>query len=122
MSHHHTSVADFLTGKTDLAKTLFHHFEEEYRKIGPITMYPAKTMIGIDNGTKRIAWVTQLGKNFIHVVFPFTQSYPDNFCFHKIAVVPGNIKQHNHHFRMCATDDINDEVKHYMKMAYHLEK
>jgi hypothetical protein len=74
-------------------------------------------MIGIANDKKRIAWITQLGKNFIHVVFPFKQPYPDNLCFQKIAQVPGDAHQFNHHFRMYNTEDVNDEVKKFMKMA-----
>lgn len=75
-------------------------------------------MIGISNGHKRIAWITHIGKNFIHVVFPFTQPYPNNLCFIKIAQVPGDNKQFNHHFRMLHKEDINEEVKHYMKLTY----
>lgn len=74
-------------------------------------------MIGLDNGTKRIAYITQLGKNFIHVVFPFKQGYFDNMCFTKIAQVPGQ-QQFNHHFRMLNLDDVNDEVMNFMRLAY----
>jgi hypothetical protein len=75
-------------------------------------------MIGIANSKKRIAWVTQLGKNFIHVVFPFPEAYTDNLCFQKIAEVPGDIKQFNHHFRMLYSQDLNDEVLGFMKRAF----
>ncbi|MEO8861596.1 MAG: hypothetical protein ABI358_09245, partial [Ginsengibacter sp.] len=95
----------------------FHHFINEYQKLGMITLHPAKTMIGISNGKKRIAWITQLGKNFIHIVFPFKKSYPDNLCFQKIAQVPGDTNQFNHHFRMLYTEDVNDEVISFMKIA-----
>ena len=74
-------------------------------------------MIGISNTHKRIAWVTQSGKNFIHVVFPFRQAYPDNLCFQKIAQVPGQ-QQFNHHLRMLNKDDLNGEVMRFMKMAF----
>lgn len=69
-------------------------------------------MIGISNSHKRIAWITQLGKNFIYMVFPFPQPHYNNLCFVKIAQVPGYQKQFNHHFRMLFTIDINDEVKY----------
>lgn len=75
-------------------------------------------MIGISNGHKRIAWITQLGKNFMHVVFPFKEPHPDNLCFIKIAQVPGDQKQFNHHFRMLYTTDVNEEVQYYMHLAY----
>ena len=74
-------------------------------------------MIGIDNGHKRVAWITQLGKNFIHIVFPFKKEYPDNLCFQKIAQVPGDAHQFNHHYRMYDVEDVNEEVLQYMLMA-----
>jgi hypothetical protein len=110
----------FLKGKSEQTLALFHHFIKEYQRIGEITVHPAKTMIGIATTRKRIAYITQLGKNFIHVVFPFEQPYPDNLCFQKIANVPGDAKQHNHHLRILSKDDINDEVKKFMKLAYAL--
>ncbi|MDQ6902295.1 MAG: DUF5655 domain-containing protein [Bacteroidota bacterium] len=111
------TVGDFLKGKSDHTINLFHHFINEYQKLGMITLHPAKTMIGISNGKKRFAWITQLGKNFIHIVFPFKKSYPDNLCFQKIAQVPGDSNQFNHHFRMLYTEDINEEVISFMKKA-----
>jgi uncharacterized protein DUF5655 len=111
------TIQDFLKGKTDRTLELYHHFINEYKKLGAVTLHPAKTMIGIANDKKRIAWITQLGKNFIHVVFPFKQPYPDNLSFQKIAQVPGDARQFNHHFRMYYTEDVNDEVIKFMKMA-----
>jgi hypothetical protein len=111
------TIQDFLKGKTDRTLELYHHFINEYKKLGAVTLHPAKTMIGIANDKKRIVWITQLGKNFIHVVFPFKQPFPDNLCFQKIAQVPGDAHQFNHHFRMYYTEDVNDEVKKFMKMA-----
>lgn len=111
------TVEDFLKGKSTQTIDLFHHFINESQKLGLITLHPAKTMIGISNGKKKIAWITQLGKNFIHVVFPFKKSYPDNLCFQKIAQVPGDNQQFNHHFRMLYKEDVNDEVISFMKMA-----
>ena len=110
-------LAAFLTGKSEHTLLLFDHFVEQYKTLGNITLHPAKTMIGVSNGHKRVAWITQLGKNFIHVVFPFKKEYPDNLCFQKIAQVPGDM-QFNHHFRMLQKDDVNDEVLEFMKLAY----
>src|SRR6478609_9326804 len=114
------SLDDFLDGKSEMTMELFHHFVEEYKKIGKVTVLPAKTMIGIATDRKRIAYITQLGKNFIHVVFPFEKPHIDNLCFQKIAQVPGDDKQYNHHFRMLAKEDLNKEVKKFMKLAYEL--
>lgn len=111
------TLSSFLDGKSAHTLALFHHFVDAFTQLAPITLHPAKTMIGISNGSKRIAWITALGKNFIHVVFPFPQSYPDNLCFIKIAQVPGT-QQYNHHFRMLQLDDVTDEVKAFMQRAW----
>ena len=108
---------DFLKGKSDYTVALFNHFVKEFKKVGKVTVEPAKTMIGIASPRKRIVYVTQLGKNFIHVVFPFKKAYPDNLCIQKIAQVPGD-EQYNHHFRMLSVEDVNTEVKKFMKVAY----
>ena len=113
------TIADFLQGKSEVTEELFHHFITEFKKIGDINVYPAKTMIGIATARRKIAYVTQFGRNFIHVTFPFEKSYPENLCFQKIAQVPGQ-NQFNHHFRMLTKEDVNDEVKKYMKLAYML--
>ena len=113
-------VADFLSGKSDHTVALFNYFVQQYRLIGDITLQPAKTMIGIATPRMRITYITQLGKNFIHVVFPFQQPFPDNLCFQKIAQVPGDAKQINHHFRMYLEEDINEEVQNFMQLAFTL--
>ncbi len=111
-------LSAFLFGKSEQTLILFKHFVNEYQKIAPVTLHPAKTMIGIANDHRRIAWVTQLGRNFVHIVFPFKQEYPDNLCFQKIAQVPGDAHQFNHHFRMYNAKDVNEEVLGFMQMAY----
>ena len=111
------TLDDFLQGRSPHTQALFEHFIKEFKGVGKITIQPAKTMIGIANDHKRIAYVTQLGKNFLHVVFPFKQPYPENLCFQKIAQVPGE-QQFNHHFRMMLPADVNTELKKFMKLAY----
>jgi len=107
----------FLTGKSEHTLALFHHFVSEYENLGNIVLHPAKSMIGVGVPERRIAWITQLGKNFIHVVFPFKERYADNLVFTKIAQVPGQ-QQFNHHFRMLQTYDVNEELLGFMLMAY----
>ncbi|NIG54964.1 hypothetical protein [Chitinophaga sp. Cy-1792] len=113
-------IAHFFAGKPDITRDLFNFFISRYLQLGHICLVPTKTMIAVTAGTadsRRIAWVTQFGKNFIHVVFPFREEYADNLCFTKVGKVPGSATQYNHHFRMCFTDDVNDEVESYMKKA-----
>jgi hypothetical protein len=122
MSKHQSSdqnsLTAFLEKKSPPTLELFHHFVSEFQKIGDVSLHPAKTMIGVATPRKRIAWITQLGKNFVHVVFPFKEAHKDNLCFQKIAQVPGDASQFNHHFRMYAKEDINEEVKEFMLLAY----
>jgi hypothetical protein len=112
------TVQEFLSIKTPAALELYHHFINSFQQIGNVHLRPTKSMIGIANDDRRIAWITAIGKNFVHVVFPFQKPYNDNLCFQKIAQVPGDAKQFNHHFRMYAKEDINDEVKSFMKFAF----
>jgi hypothetical protein len=114
-------LSNFLINKPAYTLMLFHHFINEFENIGGITVEGTKTMIGISNVHKRIAWVTQLGKNFIHVVFPFKQPYEDNLCFQKVGQVPGQ-NQFNHHLRVLNIADINEEVLGFMRLAYDEEK
>lgn len=116
---HSSDIQHFLAGKSAHTLQLFDHFMECFASIGELKVEPTKTMIGISNGHKRIAWVTQLGKNFIHVVFPFDRMYEDNLCFQKMAQVPGS-NQFNHHLRILQTDDVNEEVMAFMRKAYKL--
>jgi len=109
--------ADFFADKSGHTAALYHHFIEQFNTVGSIKPEATKSMVGISNAHRRIAWVTQFGKNFIHIVFPFRQQHTYNLCFTKIAQVPGT-KQFNHHFRMLFTTDINDEVLGFMKLAY----
>jgi hypothetical protein len=119
MASDNNELDNFLSGKSEHALLLFRYFTDEFKKLGgDVSLHAAKTMIGISNSHKRVAWVTQLGKNFIHVVFPFKQSYPDNLCFIKIVQVPGESNQFNHHFRMNLKEDLNEEVLSFMKLAY----
>ncbi len=109
-------LSDFLAGKPETVISMFYHFIYSYRQVGAITIHPTKSMIAITAKT-RIAYVIKLGRNFVDIVFPFTQPYNDNLCFHKIAQVPGS-NQFNHHFRMMQEEDVNKEVLYYMKLAY----
>jgi hypothetical protein len=106
---------DFLKGKSEHTVSLFWHFVQCYKELGDVTIHPTKSMIAFAAKT-RFAYVIRLGKDFVDVVLPFSKPYNDNTCFHKIAQVPGS-EQYNHHLRLVSSDDINKEVKGFMKMA-----
>lgn len=110
-----TLLADFFKGKSAYTIELFRHFIKEYEQIGKFSVHTTKSMITLA-GKTGFAYVIQLGKNFIDIVFPFKLTYDDNLCFMKIKRVPGS-NDYNHHFRMYFKEDINEEVKHYMKLA-----
>jgi hypothetical protein len=109
------NLGDFLQGKSAHTVELFDHLVNEYLQMAPIKVYPTKSMIALGLRTN-FAYVTQLGKNFIDVVFPFKEIYADNLCFTKIKTVPGT-NDHNHYFRMYFKEDINEEVRGYMRKA-----
>lgn len=117
MTHSDPKIQAFINGKSKTTLELLAHFLEEFESLGEFNLYPTKTMIAISGTRKRIAWITQLGTDFVHVVFPFKQLYPDNTCFQKIGQVPGSSQQFNHHFRMYVKEDVNAEVKEFMKLA-----
>jgi hypothetical protein len=111
-----TTLEDFLLNKSEHTISLFWHFVRSFQKIGEVSIHPTKSMIAFAS-EKRIAYVIQLGKNFVDVVFAFDKPYADNLCFRKIAQVPGT-QQFNHHLRLMNKDDVNKEVLHFMKLAY----
>ncbi len=108
-------LGDFLNKKSEHTLSLFWHFISQYQLMGEITIHPTQSMIALAAKT-RIAYIIRLGKDFVDVVFPFSEPYNDNLCFHKIAQVPGT-SQYNHHLRITHKEDVNAEVKKFMKMA-----
>ncbi|WP_316829546.1 DUF5655 domain-containing protein [Pedobacter aquatilis] len=108
-------LSDFLNGKTEYALELFRFFVDEFSKVAEVNVRALKSMISIE-GRHNYVYITQLGKNFVHVVFHFKTPFEENLCFNKIAQVPGT-NQFNHHLRLYFKEDINDEVKAFMKLA-----
>lgn len=108
-------LSNFLNGKTEYSIELFRFFISKCNQIENIKVRPLKSMIGLEAQTT-FAYITRLGKNFIHIVMPFNRPFEDNFCFTKIARVPGTT-QYNHHLRIYNTADLNEEVFGFIKMA-----
>ena len=113
-------LEDYLEGKSDHVIDLFNYFVEELLKIGPFALHPSKSRIAFAADI-RFGYVHRLGKDFVDVVFQFRESFDDNFCFYKIANVPGS-NVYNHYIRLKHKDDINEEVTKYMKLAYDIGK
>ena len=108
-------LVKFTSGKSDVTLSLLSHFLNACSQQAAVSVSPAKTMISVGTGKGKV-WITQLGRNFVHIVFPFKEQYPDNLCFQKIAQVPGQ-NQYNHHFRMYSKEDLNEEVLSYLRKA-----
>lgn len=115
MTSEENHISDFLNGKTEHTLGLFRFFMEQLAEMGEIKLRSTKSMIAIESKIT-FAYVTQLGKNFVHIVIPFDQAYEDNLCFTKIAQVPGT-SQFNHHLRIFFPEDINEEVKSFLRLA-----
>lgn len=109
------TVDDFLQGKSEHTTELFHYFIDEYQKLGHFVLHPAKSRIAFAAKT-RFGYIHRLGKDFLDVVLTFDIPHEDNLCFYKIGEVPGG-KIYQHYLRILLKDDINDEVREFMKMA-----
>lgn len=109
------TVNDFLKGKSDLTISLFYTFIEEYRKLGEFALHPARSRIAFA-ARIRFGYIHRLGKDFLDVVLTFDRPYRDNLCFYRIGEVPGG-KIFQHYLRIYRSEDINQEVRKFMKMA-----
>ena len=109
------TVQDFLINKSPLTIELFHHFIDEYTKIGDFVLHPARSRIAFA-AKIRFGYIARLGRNFVDGALTFNRRYDDNLCFYRIGEVPGG-KYFQHYFRIFAKEDVNSELKSYMKMA-----
>lgn len=109
------TLDDFLEGKSEHTLDLFYHFIEEYRKIGDFVLHPAKSRIAFA-ARIRFGYIHRLGKDFVDVALTFNEAYSDNLCFYRIGEVPGG-KYFQHYLRILQKEDVNDEVRKFMKLA-----
>ena len=109
------TVEDFFVRKPIEMRLLFDYFISEYRQIGEFKLHPAKARIGFA-AQIRFGYLKYIGKDFIDIAFTFNKAYRDNLCFYRIGEVPGG-KYFQHYLRLMRKEDINEEVKIYMKMA-----
>jgi hypothetical protein len=108
-------VEDFTEGKSEQTIELFNYFIDEYRKLGEFVLHPAKSRIAFAAKT-RFGYINRLGKDFLDVVLTFDKPHTENFCFYRIGEVPGG-KIYQHYLRIFHKEDINEEVRQFMKMA-----
>lgn len=109
------TVDSFLEGKSEHTKELFYYFIDEYRKIGDFALHPARSRIAFAADI-RFGYIHRLGKDFLDVALTFNKPHLDNLCFYRIGEVPGG-KYYQHYLRLFRKEDVNEEVKTFMKMA-----
>lgn len=119
------TVDNFLANKTEKVIELYHYIISEFRKIGDFELHPAKTRIALNN-KMRFASINRLGRDCLGAHLVFNQRFDGTLCFHKIDEVTKTAFVH--HFKLCSKNDLTEELKKYMRMAYkigarkHLEK
>ena len=94
---------------------LFNFFLSEYRKIGPFKLHPVKTRIALLT-KMRFCSINKIRTDHIDIHLVLTGLYEDNTCFYKINNLANRFFVH--HARIYDKNDINDELKKYMAMAY----
>jgi hypothetical protein len=109
------TVGDFLEGKSAHTTELFHFFIDEYKKLGDFVLHPAKSRIAFA-AKIRFGYIHRLGKDFLDVVLTFDKPHSENLCFYRIGEVPGG-KYYQHYLRLLRKEDLNEEIKKYMKLA-----
>jgi hypothetical protein len=110
-------LSEFLSRKSAHSIALFTELVLAFEEIGATDFHAAKTMVCFKR-RRNFAYVIQFGKGFIDLLLPFKEPFEDNLCFRKITF-PGD-GQYNHHVRILAKEDINEEVRYYMKKAFDL--
>lgn len=109
------TVHDFLKGKSEDTIRLFYYIIEEYKKMGDFVLHPARSRIAFA-ARIRFGYIHRLGRDFVDVVLTFSKPYNENLCFYRIGEVPGG-KIFQHYLRVYKPEDLNDEVRMYMKKA-----
>lgn len=109
------TIESFLEGKSERAIAIYHYFIQEFSKMGDFRLHPTKHAIGFA-ARIRFGCVFRLGKDYVDILFSFDRRYDDNLCFHKIAPLADS-EFYNHYIRLYSEEDLNEEVRYYMKMA-----
>ena len=109
------TVNDFLRGKPAKSIELFNSFLSEYRRIGLFELHPVKTRVALLT-KMRFCAINKIGADHIDIHLVLTSLFKDASCFCKIDNLANRFFVH--HVRLYDNDDITDELKKYMTMAY----
>jgi hypothetical protein len=108
------SVKQFLEGKSNNAILLFERFSALIHECGPVKLAPAKTRIGFQ--VRMIfAAVNKLSDQGLdaHIVLTRRLQSPR---FKRIDTM--SPKCYVHHFKIASVDEIDEEVKKWLREAY----
>ncbi|MFI5140022.1 MAG: hypothetical protein ACHQIM_19540 [Sphingobacteriales bacterium] len=109
------TVDDFLKDKTTESINLFNFFLAAYKDIGPFELHPVKTRVALLT-KMRFCSINKVGADHIDIHLVLTSLFDDSLCFYKIDNLANRFFVH--HARLYHQDDINDELRKYMIMAY----
>jgi hypothetical protein len=109
------TVDDFIAGKQAKSVELFNLFLEEYKKIGPFELHPVKTRVALLT-KMRFCSINKIGTDYIDIHLALTSLFENTSCFYKIDNLANRFFVH--HARLYNGDDITDELRKYMVLAY----
>ena len=108
------SVKDYLSGKSQHAVTLFEHFVALVHDCGPVQIAPAKTRIGFQ--VRMIfAAVNKLSDRGLEAHVVLTRRLA---CSRFTRIETMTPKCHVHHFRIESVDELDEQVKSWLREAY----
>ncbi|TAK52498.1 MAG: hypothetical protein EPO24_15205 [Bacteroidetes bacterium] len=112
------TVKEFFNGKPKEMYALYKYYLHEFKKFGPVIVHPVKTRIAFMVEV-RFSGVTRVGKNFLASGLWLTEPHP-NKKFSRIEKIADNC--YLHRFKLYRKEDIDDELRAFMRMAYAVGK
>jgi hypothetical protein len=108
------TVDSFLKGKSKQAITFYNGFVDAVRECGRVTLAPAKTRVGFQVRMifAAVNKVSNLGLE-AHVVLARRLENPRFIRIESLSA-----KNHVHHFRVNSLEEIDDELRSWLKEAY----
>jgi Domain of unknown function (DUF5655) len=106
-------LEDHLAGRSALALALFDRFRELVERCGPVEVLPEKTRIAFHVRMSFAAVTLRRAGLDGHVVLARRYEHPR---FHRIDSI--SRRNHVHHFRILALDELDGEVAAWLAEAY----